>query len=290
MTTTVGFVGLGAMGAPMAARLAATGRTVQGYDPFAPATPTGVRRVDTARDAAAGAEVVVLMVATPEQARDALGGETGVLRSLQQGAVVLVTATVGPDAVTALAGEVAAAGGELVDAPVSGGVVRAADGELTLMVSGSPAAIDRTRGVIDALGGTVFVLTDTAGDGQRMKLVNQLLAGVHIAVAGEALAYARALGIDPARAFEVVSSGAAASFMLDDRGRRMVAEAFDEPRSAVDIFVKDLSLVTGAARFPLPIAEAALDRFRAASAAGLGRKDDSAVITTYESYHREDNS
>lgn len=282
MTTTVGFVGLGAMGAPMAAHLAAHDFAVQGFDPFAQTTPGGVARVGTASAAADGADVVVLMVATPEQARDALHGPDGVLSSLQPGAAVVITATVGPEAVRAFADDVAAAGGELVDAPVSGGVTRAGDGQLTLMVSGSASALARSRAVIDTLGGTVFELTDTPGDGQRMKLVNQLLCGVHIAVAGEALAFARGLGIEPATAFDVVSAGAAASFMLDDRGRRMVDEAFDEPRSAVDIFVKDLTLVTSAASFPLPIAEAALERFRIAADAGLGRKDDSAVITTYD--------
>jgi 3-hydroxyisobutyrate dehydrogenase-like beta-hydroxyacid dehydrogenase len=283
----IGFIGLGAMGAPMAKHLAASGFPVRGYDPFAPVGPeSGVTRVDAPTDAAADADVLCVMVATPAQAEAALMGAEGddanALSALSAGATVVVMATVGPEAATRLAEAVEAVGGRFVDAPVSGGVARAGTGELTIMASGSDEALAAADPVLETLGSSVFRTGPRAGDAQRMKLVNQLLCGVHIAAAGEALAYAEALGIDRAVAFEVVSTGAAASFMLSDRGARMVARDFAQPRSAIDIFVKDLGLVCEAVDLDLPIAEAARSRFALASAAGDGRLDDSAVITTYE--------
>ncbi len=282
--TTVGFVGLGAMGRPMARHLAARGFAVVGYDPFAPEDlEDGFDRAPDAAAAAQGADVVVLMVATPEQAMGALEGEAGILAGLRRDAVVVVTATVGPDAIARLADAVRGRGGHLVDAPVSGGVARAGTGDLLIMVGAEDEAAEKADAVLQELGGAVFRVGDRVGDGQRMKLVNQLLCGVHIAVAGEALAFARSMGIDPAAALEVLSSGAAASFMLSDRGPRMVAEDFETPKSAVDIFVKDLGLVTSASAAELPIAHAAHERFVLASHSGKGRLDDSAVITTFVS-------
>ncbi|WP_194396274.1 NAD(P)-dependent oxidoreductase [Microbacterium atlanticum] len=288
--TTIGFIGLGAMGRPMARHLAASGFTVTGFDPYAPVDRLdGFERAHTAAQAA-DADVVALMVATPTQAESALGGPDGVLAGLRPGAVVIVMATVGLESVQAIAAQVEAASGLVVDAPVSGGVRRAATGDLLIMASASPDAFARADATLDALGGNVYRLGAAVGDGQRMKLVNQLLCGVHIAVAAEGLAYAESLGVDPEQALAILSSGAAASFMLADRGPRMVAEEFDEPKSAIDIFVKDLGLVRAEARLPLPMVDAAFERFAAASAHGDGRLDDSAVITTYTRIDQEEHA
>ncbi len=288
--TTIGFIGLGAMGRPMARHLAASGFTVMGYDPYAALDPAdGFDRAVTAAQAA-DADIVALMVATPSQADAALSGPDGVLEGLRQGAVVIVMATVGLQSVHEIAARVEAAGGLVIDAPVSGGVRRAAIGDLLIMASGSSEAFARADTTLDALGGSVFRLSENIGDAQRMKLVNQLLCGVHIAVAAEALAYAESLGIDPARALPILSSGAAASFMLADRGPRMVAGDWADPKSAVDIFVKDLGLVRAEARLPLPIADAAFERFAAASARGDGRLDDSAVLATYTRPDKEESA
>jgi 3-hydroxyisobutyrate dehydrogenase len=279
--TTIGFIGLGAMGRPMARHLSASGFAVTGFDPFAPEDPSdGFARAASASEAA-GADLVALMVATPAQAEAALAGPEGILAGLRPGAVVVVMATVGIEAVQSIAAQVAAVGGSVVDAPVSGGVRRAATGDLLIMASGSDEAFARADVLLDALGADVFRLGSEVGNGQRMKLVNQLLCGVHIAVAAEALAYAASLGVDPAQALPILTSGAAASFMLADRGPRMVEEAFADPKSAVDIFVKDLGLVRAEATLPLPIADAAFERFALARERGDGRLDDSAVITTY---------
>jgi 3-hydroxyisobutyrate dehydrogenase len=279
----VGWIGLGAMGAPMAARVAAGGHRVAGFDVdqarAAALASAGVTAVESAAHAARGAEVLVVMVATPDQGQAALFG-SGAADALPAGATVVIMATVGPDAVTAWAGELSARGLRLVDAPVSGGTARAGTGELTVMASGPPEAVDAARPVLSVLGAQLSVVGPNPGDGQRVKLVNQLLCGVHIAAAAEALAFAEAQGLDPAACWEVIRHGAAASFMLDDRGARMLQPGGDV-RSALDIFVKDMGLVVGAARerdFATPLAQAAERLYQAGSAAGLGRSDDSTVI------------
>lgn len=288
MSSSIGFVGLGAMGRPMARHLSASGFAVTGFDPYAAIDPSdGIERVNSAKQLASASEVICLMVATPQQALDTMSGSHGLLAGLRAGTVVIVMATVGPTAISELESLVRAAGGSVLDAPVSGGVGRATTGELLIMASGSARDFATSRPALDTLGGTIHFLGSTAGDAQRMKLVNQLLCGVHIAAAAEALAFAQSLDIDPAVALKVVGSGAAASFMLDDRGPRMLERAFTEPRSAVDIFVKDLSLVEDAASFPIPIAHAAAEQFRAVSAAGGGRLDDSALITSYPTTTKE---
>jgi 3-hydroxyisobutyrate dehydrogenase len=259
----VGWIGLGAMGAPMAQCVADAGHDVIAYD-VAPDRGDAA----SAADAAAGADVLVLMVATADQAEEALKG--------LEPALLLVMSTVGPAAVERWAERF-----EIIDAPVSGGVARAEQGDLLIMVSGASEAIERVRPVLDALARSAPVVGDAPGAGQKVKLVNQLLCGVHIAAAAEALAFAEALGLDAAATREVIRDGAAASFMLDDRGERMVEGAFDDVRSALDIFVKDMGLVTDAARthaFPTPLAATAEQLYLAGARAGLGRQDDSALI------------
>jgi len=281
----VGWLGLGAMGGPMAAAAVRAGHQVTGYDVapqrVASLVAAGGRAAGSPREAVRGAEVAVVMVATAAQAEAALSGPEGAEAGLAPGSVLVVTATLGPAAVTGLADRLRERGVALVDAPVSGGVARAAAGDLLIMVSGEPDAVARVTPLLDALARQAPVIGSQPGDGQRLKLVNQLLCGVHIAAAAEALAFAEAIGLDPRASWSVIRTGAAASFMLDDRGERMVSGSFDEVRSALDIFVKDMGLVVDAAtarQFPVPLAAAAADRYRAAAAAGLGRRDDSVLI------------
>ncbi len=313
----VGWIGLGAMGRPMAARAAAAGHQVRACDadPKITARGDGVEVVATPAEAAAGAEAVVVMVATAAQAEAVLLGPDGVLPAIVAGrrdgaapgqpgrdpgtlspsprpgvpdparvpvpVPVVVTATVGPRAMGSLAAAIRDAGAVTVDAPVSGGTTRAATGDLLVMVGAEPSALDAVRPLLDALASSVVVVGPVAGDGQRLKLVNQLLAGVHIAAAGEALAFVERLGLDPATCHDVLGRGAAASFMFTDRGARMVAGQVDDVRSALDLFVKDLGLVTGEAAAhgaSVPLASAAETVFRAGHDRGLGRRDDSSVI------------
>lgn len=285
MTTQVGWIGLGAMGGPMAAVVARAGHTVTAYDTNSQAVALagrqGVLAADDVADAARDVDVLALMVATPAQAEEVLFGKDGAAPELRSGAVVLVMATVGPGPLRQWADRLAPWGVEVVDAPVSGGVARAADGDLLMMASGSATALATAAPLLDAMARTSPVVGNEPGDGQKVKLVNQLLCGVHIAVAAEALAFAESMGLEAARTWEVLRHGAAASFMLDDRGARMVADDSGEVRSALDIFVKDMGLVLGAARdndYPAPLASAADHLYTAGRRAGLGRQDDSSVI------------
>jgi 3-hydroxyisobutyrate dehydrogenase len=189
--------------------------------------------------------------------------------------------TVGPAAVQGWAPRLAERDLLLVDAPVSGGVARAGEGDLLVFVGGPADTVARVAALLDALAREAPSCGEAPGDGQKVKLVNQLLCGVHIAAAAEALAFAEALGLDAGEARELVRGGAAASFMLDDRGQRMVEGAFDDPKSALDIFVKDMGLVNDAARaakYPAALASVAEQLYRTGSRAGMGRLDDSSLI------------
>jgi len=281
----VGWLGLGAMGAPMAACLARAGHQVTGYDVAAgrvtAAGRAGVHPAASIGAAVRGADVAAVMVATPGQLASALFGADGAARVLPPSAVVLIMATAGPEAVASAAGRLAGRGIAVVDAPVSGGVARAAGGDLLIMVSGRASAVARVRPLLDVLARSAPVVGPQPGDGQRMKLVNQLLCGVHIAAAAEALAFAEALGLSAADCWQVLRDGAAASFMFADRGARMVTGPGGPVRSALDIFVKDMGLVSAAAEeagAAVPMATAARALYQRGHDAGLGGEDDSALI------------
>ena len=283
--TKVGWIGLGAMGGPMAAVLADAGHQVTAFDVAAGRAASlarqGLTAAATALEAAAGADVLALMVATEAQAEAVLFGDDQLAAALPPGCVVLLMATVGPAAVISLAPRLEALGVGLVDAPVSGGTTRAGTGDLLMMVSGAEPAVTAVRPLLDAMASSAPLVGAQVGDGQKVKLVNQLLCGVHIAAAGEALAFAEALGLDARATWNVLRTGAAASFMLDDRGSRMVDDANQEVRSALDIFVKDMGLVVDAARqstYPAPLASIAEQLYLSGRRAGLGRSDDSSVI------------
>lgn len=287
MTSTVAVLGLGAMGLPMATRLTA-GLTVHGFDIAEPrlelARAAGISTFGSAAEAVAGADAVLLAVRNGAQLEEVLFGGSGVAAALREGAVVILTSTVGTDGIAELAARLAEQGVGLVDAPLSGGPVRAGEGDLLIVVGAAPADLETARPVLELLASTLTVVGEKAGDGQALKTVNQLLCGVHIAAAGEALALARALGLDPERTLEALQAGAAASFMLGNRGPRML-QAYDEQGpevlSRLDIFVKDLGIVGKAARgagLATPVAAAAEQLFLLGQAQGLAEEDDSQVL------------
>lgn len=290
--TDVAVLGLGAMGLPTAARLVGA-FTVSGFDVSADrrelADGSGVRSASSPAEAVVPGGIALLAVRDEAQVRESLFGGSGAAAALGEGGLVVLTSTIGPAAARALATELAEAGIALVDAPVSGGPARAGAGDLLIVVGGSGEALDRARPVLDRLASTLAVVGEHPGDGQSMKTVNQLLAGVHIAAAAEAVALARGLGLDPGTVVETLSAGAAGSFMLADRGPRMVA-AYEasrgaddvEVRSRLDIFVKDMGIVTDAgrtARVPLPLAAAAQQLYLLGHTAGMDARDDSSVVT-----------
>lgn len=287
MTSTVAVIGLGAMGLPMATRLAERFE-VRGFDiaveRVALAAEKGVAAASSAAEAVADAEVVLVAVRTGAQLNDLLFGEAGLAPYLAHGAVVILTSTVGTSGIGETAERLAAHGAQLVDAPLSGGPVRAGEGDLLIVVGAVPAALEVARPALEQLASTLSIVGDKPGDGQALKTVNQLLCGVHIAAAAEALALADALGLDRERTLEALTAGAANSFMLGNRGPRAL-QAYDaegaEVLSRLDIFVKDLGIVGDAARrvhLSTPVAAAAEQLFLLGEAQGLGARDDSAVI------------
>jgi 3-hydroxyisobutyrate dehydrogenase len=282
------FVGLGAMGSPMAKRLVGAGFELKVFDVLDerthPLIELGAVSAATLGEAAEGSEALVLMVANAEQAEGVLFGEGGAAEALSEGAAVVVMSTIGPEAGRELADALAERGQRTLDAPVSGGVARAEKGDLLIMAGGPEDLFEELRPVLGAMGSSVAHCGARVGDGQAVKLVNQLLCGVHIAAAGEALAYAEALDLDPRFVFETIRHGAANSFMLEDRGERMLNEEFVPPKSALDIFVKDMGLVRKAAEeqgFETPLSSAALELYLAGKEAGMGTEDDSGVIRMF---------
>lgn len=283
---SVAFVGLGAMGAPMAENLVKRQFRVIGFDMREAArealVAAGGHGAASAKDAAAGADALVLMVVNAAQARSVLF-EAGALSALAEGASVVLMATCPPAEVEAIATKVEATGRSFVDAPVSGGVKGAQGATLTIMVGAEPTSFARAKPLLDAMGDKVFHVGEKPGQGATVKTVNQLLCGVHIAVAAEALSLAEKAGIDGRLLFEILGGSAASSWMLKDRGPRM-HESDPVVASAVDIFVKDLGIVLDAgrgAKAALPLAAAAHQMFLAASGLGHGGRDDSQVVRAY---------
>ncbi|MFC7476905.1 L-threonate dehydrogenase [Dankookia sp. GCM10030260] len=285
----VAVIGLGSMGMGAALNLVqAPGLEAAGCDPresaraeFAAAGGIAVAR---AADLPAGTEAVVVLVVNRAQAEAALFGPEGAAPRLAPGAAIIVSATMAPTDARALAAQAEAAGFLYVDAPVSGGAVGARAGALTVMASGSAAAMAKARPVLDVVAKKVWYLGEASGMGATMKVVHQLLAGVHIAVAAEAMALGIKAGIEPRTLFEVVTGAAGNSWMFENRMPH-VLDGDETPRSAVDIFVKDLGLVGDMARdvaFPAPLAAMAHQLFVSARAQGHGGKDDAFVIRAYQ--------
>lgn len=280
--TALTFVGIGAIGLPMAARLQSAGYSVTGIDPMAAARDRAVAAGITAAESiidAARADVVIVMVATPDQlatlvdqAGDTVRDQTWVIMS-----------TVGPDAIKVQAERLVSAGARVVDAPVTGGATRAATGELVIFTSGLASDVEDVSSILSMLG-TMRVVGGRIGDGQSVKIVNQHLCSIHIVAAAEALSLADSLGLDRASVLELVAGGAAGSWMLSDRGPRMLGDTDVAVMSTINIFVKDSGLVASAADrvgAEVPLLRAAEERYRRAADGGLGARDDSRVVETY---------
>jgi 3-hydroxyisobutyrate dehydrogenase/putative dehydrogenase len=277
------FVGIGAIGLPMAKRVAAA-HSVVGVDPLpevrAKAVAAGMTAVASFGETE-GAELTVVMVATPQQLTTVVDGALGKVA----GQTWVIMSTVGPSSVEAEGARLREAGASVVDAPVTGGTARAQTGELVIFAAGKADDIERARSVLEPMG-RVRIVGDRLGQGQSVKVINQHLCAVHLAAAGEALNLAEKLGLDKAAVLDLVKGGAGGSWMLSDRGPRMLLGTDAPVTSTISIFVKDSNLVADAAKScgaAVPLLEAAKSRFEAAAGAGLGARDDSRVIETYAS-------
>ncbi len=283
-----GVIGLGSMGMGAALNLVKKGHDVTGCD-LRPAareelTAGGGRSVARAADLPDGLDGVLIFVVNAAQAEAVLFGAEGCVPRLAPGAVVICATTLAPQRATALGARLAEHGLLMLDAPVSGGMVGARGGTMTVMASGPEAAFAKAEPMLSAIAGKIWRLGAAHGAGSTVKMVNQLLAGVHIAVAAEALALGIRAGADPQTLFDVISSSAGSSWMWQNRVPHIL-DGDDQPLSAVNIFVKDLGIVLDEARaltFPLPLAASAHQLFLAAAANGQGAKDDAFVIRVWQ--------
>ncbi|MCW4153660.1 NAD(P)-binding domain-containing protein [Halomonas sp. 18H] len=283
----VGVIGLGAMGMGTASTLHQQGFNVTGCDISAQArdafAAAGGQSVATPAELA-HCHIVLVVVVNGAQAEQVLFGEQGVVSHLAPGSLIIQCATVAPSQAKQLGERLSAAGLMLLDAPISGGAAKAKSGELSVMASGAEEAFTYGQSVLDAMAAKVYRLGDAPGVGSSMKLVNQLLAGVHIATAAEAMALGIRMGLDPDVIYEVITHSAGNSWMFENRVPHILSGDYT-PLSAVDIFVKDLNIVHQTGRelsLSTPVAASALQQFTAASGAGFGREDDSSVIKVYQ--------
>ncbi len=282
----IAVIGLGSMGYGIAGSILRAGHVTYGFD----VAPAQVERFlaeggapGSLAEVAAALDALVVVVLNAAQTETVLFGTDGAALHLRPGAVVISCATVAPDFARDMAARCAASGVLYLDAPISGGSVKAAQGQLSVMASGASEAFAAARPVLAAIAETVFELGDEAGAGSAMKAVNQMLAGVHIAAMAEAITFGMTQGIAPARFLDVISKCAGTSWMLENRAPHVI-EGDYTPRSSVDIWPKDLGIVleiAQRARFGAPLTAAALQQFLAASGSGLGHEDDAAVAKVY---------
>jgi 3-hydroxyisobutyrate dehydrogenase len=246
-------------------------------------TAEGGTATDSLAELGARCDVAVVLVVNAAQTEEVVFGPGGLVGTMKPGSVVIASATVDPTLPPVWQRRLAERGLLLIDAPVSGGALKAASGQMTVMASGAPAAFEAAGTLLDAIAGKVYRLGDRAGIGSTVKMVNQHLAGVHIAAACEAMALGMRAGADPRALYDVICNSAGMSWMFQNRVPHILDGDYT-PLSAVNIFVKDLGIVLDAARklsFPLPLAAAAHQLYLATAAAGHGAEDDSAVIKFY---------
>jgi putative dehydrogenase len=283
----IGVIGLGAMGLGVAQSLRRAGYLVHVCDVRAEAAQRfadeGGVACSTPAEVAQPCGIVVSVVVDAAQTEAVLFGSGGAAAALAPGSVFVMCSTVDPNVSIGFERRLDELGIRYLDAPMSGGAAKAAAGQMTMMTAGRPEAYAKAGDALDAMAANVYRLGDRAGNGSKVKIINQLLAGVHIAAAAEAMALGLREGVDPAALYDVITHSAGNSWMFENRMAHVLAGDYT-PLSAVDIFVKDLGLVLDTARatkFPLPLASTAHQMFMQASSAGHAREDDAAVIKIF---------
>ena len=285
--TTVGLIGLGAMGSGMAQSLRRAGHTVHVFDVRREAAEAFAKEGGVActslAELGAACDVIVSVVVNAAQTESVLFGDQGCASHMKAGSVFVMCSTVDPNWSVALEARLEGMGLRYIDAPISGGAAKAASGQMTMMTAGRPEAYAVAEPFLNAMAGKVYKLGDSAGAGSKVKIINQLLAGVHIAAAAEAMALGLREGVNADALYEVITNSAGNSWMFENRMAHVLAGDYT-PLSAVDIFVKDLGIVLDVARaskFPLPLSSTAHQMFMQASTAGFAKEDDSAVIKIF---------
>lgn len=285
---SVAVVGLGAMGMGAAESCIRAGLETYGVDLNQQALEKlkakGAKNVaQNATSFASNLDAVLLLVVNAAQVDAVLFGENGLANLLKPGSAVMISSTISAQDAKRFSQKLTDKGLLMLDAPVSGGAAKAASGEMTVMASGSQEVFKKLQPVLDAVAGKVYNIGEDIGLGSTVKIIHQLLAGVHIAAGAEAMALASRAGIPLDLMYDVVTNAAGNSWMFENRMKHVVDGDYT-PLSMVDIFVKDLGLVTDTAKslkFPLPLASTAFNMFTEASNAGYGKEDDSAVIKIF---------
>ena len=286
MGLTIGVIGLGSMGYGIAQSVLHAGHKTYGFDVAATQQERFTSEggaVGKLTDVAKELDAAIVAVLNSTQTENVLFGDEGVVSRMKAGSVVIACATVPPDFARDMEKRCNAADVHYLDAPISGGAAKAAQGCLSVMASGTPLAFAAAKPVLDATAETVFELGDSAGSGSAMKSVNQMLAGAHIAMMAEAITFGMTQGVEPQQFLDVISKCAGTSWMLENRAPHIIDGDYT-PRSSVDIWPKDLGIVLDiakSAKFSAPITAIVLQQFLAASGAGLGREDDAAVAKIY---------
>jgi 2-hydroxy-3-oxopropionate reductase len=287
MATTIGFLGLGVMGAPMAGNLLAAGHEVIAWnrspDPLAALVASGGRPADGPAAVARAADVVISIVSDDAALREVLGGPDGAIAAARAGSLIIDMSTVSPALARELAEEAGARGVGFLDAPVSGGDVGAREGTLSIMVGGSAAEVERAGPVFEVLGSRVTHV-GAAGAGQVAKACNQVLVAVIFAGLAEALVLGSKLGADPAAILDAIGGGMAANRIMEVRRDNFLEHDF-APGFKVDLHHKDLEIALGASGevdAPLPLTAEVQQMFRQLRAAGHGGEDDSALLRVAE--------
>ncbi|NAZ94970.1 L-threonate dehydrogenase [Vibrio toranzoniae] len=285
---SVGVIGLGSMGMGAAKSCIRAGLNVYGFDLNAQALEElgsfGAKAVSTnAVEFADQLDAVLVLVVNAQQVNTVLF-KTGLAAALKPNTPVMVSATISAEDAKQIEAQLAEHKLVMLDAPVSGGAVKAEAGEMTIMASGAQSTFDRLDPVLNATAAKVYNIGEAVGLGATVKIIHQLLAGVHIAAGAEAMALAARANIPLGLMYDVVTNAAGNSWMFENRMKHVVDGDYT-PKSMVDIFVKDLNLVSDTAqdlKFPLPLSSAALNMFVSASNAGFGQEDDSAVIKVFQ--------
>lgn len=282
----IAFIGLGIMGRPMAGHLLQAGHQLSVYDVQAipnELTDRGARPAASAKDAAHGAEVVIIMVPDTPHVEAVLFGDNGVSAGLSAGTIVVDMSSISPIATKDFARRINGLGCDYLDAPVSGGEVGAKAGSLTIMVGGPQAAFEQVKPLLDAMGKNV-TLVGGNGDGQTTKVANQIIVALTIEAVGEALLFASKAGADPVKVRQALMGGFAASRILEVHGARMIERNF-EPGFRIELHQKDLNLALQGARalkIALPATATCQELFNAAAAQGGGAWDHSAILRVLE--------
>jgi len=287
MAGKVGFIGLGAMGGPMALNLAKAGFKLVVHDidqsKTAPLRAKGAELAGNAEAVAAAVDRTILIVETTDQAESVIAGERGIIRSAKPGHIVVCMSTIDPFAARSLAERLAAKGIAMVDAPVSGGTGRAQSGELSVIVGGDKEVIAKCQDLFAAMGNRTFHV-GPLGSGLAMKLVNNMLVQVNTVAVAEALVLGVKAGLDPQAIYDVVrvSTGASAAWEL--RVPRILKGDY-EPGGTIDISYKDQELETAFAKrlgVPVLLANVTQQVYQMARAQGLNKQDGSAVVKIFE--------